>query len=80
MVELKFGRKKIFLTVLYRSPSFDHASPEFRNFNGKSHLWWPDGDETPEGRKLENMFTSLSLSQVISEPTNFDSGKKTLVY
>ena len=32
VVEVKFGRKKIFLTVLYRSPSFDHASPEFRNF------------------------------------------------
>ena len=72
VVELKFGRKKIFFTVLYRSPSFDHASPEFRDFllnfknlyskikaenpyamffagdfNGKSHLWWPDGDDTP---------------------------------
>ena len=32
VVELKFGRKKIFLTVLYRSPSFNHASPEFRDF------------------------------------------------
>ena len=101
VIELKFGRKKIFVTVLYRSPSFDHASPEFRDFllnfknlyskiktenpfamffagdfNGKSHLWWPDGDETPEGRELEDMFTSLGLSQVISEPTNFDPGKK----
>ena len=101
VVELKFGRKKIFLTVLYRSPSFNHASPEFRDFllnfknlyskikaenpfamffagdfNGKSHLWWPDGDETPVGRELEDMFTSLGLSQVISEPTNFDPGKK----
>ena len=50
------------------------------DFNGKSHLWWPDGDETPEGRELEDMFTSLGLSQVISEPTNFDPGKKTLLY
>ena len=100
VVGLKFGRKKIFLAVLYRSPSFDHASPEFRiflsnfknlyseiktenpfamffagDFNGKSHLWWPGGDETPEGRELEDMFTSLGLSQVISEPTNFDPGK-----
>ena len=32
VVELKFGWKEIFLTVLYRSPSFDHASPEFREF------------------------------------------------
>ena len=32
VVELKFVRKRIFLTLLYRSPSFDHASPEFRFF------------------------------------------------
>ena len=32
VVELKFGRKKFFLTVLYRSPSFNHASSEFRDF------------------------------------------------
>ena len=50
------------------------------DFNGKSHLWWTDGDETPEGRELDDMFTSLGLSQVISEPTNFDPGKKTLMY
>ena len=34
------------------------------DFNGKSHLWWPDGDETPVGRELDDMFTSLGLSQV----------------
>ena len=36
VVELKLDRKKIFFTVLYRSPSFTHFSPEFegllRNF------------------------------------------------
>ena len=32
VVELKFGLKNIFLTVLYRSPSFGHASPEFSDF------------------------------------------------
>ena len=32
VVELKFGRKKIFLTVLYRSPSFNYTSPEFQAF------------------------------------------------
>ena len=46
------------------------------DFNGKSHLWWPDEDETPEGRELDDMFTSRGLSQVISEPTNFNPGKK----
>ena len=101
VVELKFGRKKIFLTVLYRSPSFNHTSPEFQafllnfknlyskikaenpfamffagGFNAKSHFWWPDGDETLEGREIEAMITSLGLSQVIAEPTNFDPGKK----
>ena len=32
VVEFKFGRKNIFFTVLYRSPSFNHASPEFQAF------------------------------------------------
>ena len=32
VVELKFGRKKVFFTVLYRSPSLNHASPEFQTF------------------------------------------------
>ena len=30
VVELKFGRRKIFFTVLYRSPSSNHTSPEFQ--------------------------------------------------
>ena len=32
LVELKFGRKKIFFTVVYRTPSFNHTSPEFQDF------------------------------------------------
>ena len=32
VVEMKFGRKKIFFTVLYRSLSFHHNSPEFQTF------------------------------------------------
>ena len=32
VVELKFQRKKIFFTVLYRSPSFKHNSIEFQLF------------------------------------------------
>ena len=100
MVELKYRRKKKFVTVLYRSPSFNHISPEFEtfivnfknlhskikaenpfamffagDFNGKSQVWWPDGDETPEGREIEDMLPSLGLSRVISEPTNFEPGK-----
>ena len=45
------------------------------DFNGKSQVWWPDGDVTPEGREIEDMLTSLGLSQEISEPTNFEPGK-----
>ena len=36
------------------------------DFNGKSHLWWPDGDGTPGGRELDDMFTSLDLSLSLS--------------
>ena len=99
VIELKFGRKKIFFTVLYRSPSFSHNSPGFQDFmnnfrnlhskinaenpfamfftgdfNGHSQLWWPNGDTNPEGREIEDLFTSLNLLQVISEPTNFTPG------
>ena len=100
VVELKFGRKKIFFTVLYRSPSVKHNTPEFEeflkkfktlntniqaenpyatfytgDFNGHSEIWWSEGDTTPEGKKIEEMFSELNLSQVISEPTNFTPGK-----
>ena len=32
VLELKFGRKKIFFTVLYRSPAYNLGSPQFENF------------------------------------------------
>ena len=32
VIELKFGRKKIFFTVLYRSPASKQGSPEFELF------------------------------------------------
>ena len=38
-------------------------------------MWWPDGDTTAEGREIENLIGSLGLSQLISEPTNFDPNK-----
>ena len=100
VIELKFGRKKIFFTVLYRSPSFKHSSSEFNDFlsnfktlhtkiqsenpyasfftgdfNGHSKFWWPGGDTNPEGKDIEELFSSLNLSQVINEPTNFTPGK-----
>ena len=38
-------------------------------------FWWPDGDTTSKGMEIENLFTSLSLSQIISESTNFEPSK-----
>ena len=96
-IEIKFGRKKIFLIVLYRSPAFNNTSLKFQvflsnfkklhskiqcdnpfatfytgDFNAQSQLWWPDGDSNPEDMKIENLFISLGLFQIISEPTNFE--------
>ena len=34
-----------------------------------------DGHTTPEGREIVNLLTSLGLSQLISEPTNFEPYK-----
>ena len=45
------------------------------DFNAHSQLWWHDGDTNPEGIEIENLFTSLGLSQIISEPTNFERNK-----
>ena len=100
VIEINFGRKIIFFTVLYRSPASNHTSLEFQaflsnfkklhshiqaenpfatffagDFNAHSQLWWLDGDTNPEGMEIVNLFTSLSLSQVISEPTNFEPNK-----
>ena len=99
VVELKFGRRKLLFTVLYRSPSNSVNSPEFADFksnlknlhdkintekpfasfytgdfNGHSKFWWESGVTTPEGKEIEELFTSLNLSQVISEPKNFQPG------
>ena len=100
VVELKFGRKKIFFTVLYRTPSIKFNSPGFNeflsnfkslhtniqnenpyavfftgDFNGHSKFWWDKGDTTPEGKAIEELFLTLGLSQVISEPANFTPNK-----
>ena len=45
------------------------------DFNAHSQFWWPDGDTTPEGTALDELFTNLGLSQLISEPTNFEPHK-----
>ena len=45
------------------------------DFNAHSQLWYPDGDTTPEGNEIENLISSLGLSQLITEPTNFEPHK-----
>ena len=96
VVELIFGHKKIFFTVLYRNPIYKSDSPEFANFvhnfeqlyvnilnekpytmlfvgdfNAHSINWWPERDNTSEGIQLDNVFSDLNLTQLISEPTHF---------
>ena len=46
------------------------------DFNGHSQFWWPDGDTNAEGREIEDIFASQNLTQIISEPTNFQPGKR----
>ena len=100
VVELKFERKKVFFTVLYRSPAFNHSTVEFQtflsnfkqldrsiksenplamfftgDFNAHSQMWWSEGNTTPEGVVIEDLFTSLGLHQLICEPTNFEPNK-----
>jgi len=41
------------------------------DFNGHSQSWYPDGDTNAEGLQLDNLFSNLGLSQMISEPTHF---------
>ena len=83
VVELNFGRKKVYFTVLYRSPAFNHSTAEFQtflsNFNQLYHrcsqMWWSEGNSTPEGVVIDDLFTSLGLHQLICEPTNFEPNK-----
>ena len=46
------------------------------DFNVHSQFWCPDGNTTIEGLEIENLVTSLGLSQIISELTNFEPNKK----
>ena len=41
------------------------------DFNGHSQSWYPEGDTTAEGAQLDNLFSELNLSQIITEPTHF---------
>ena len=100
VIELKYGRNKIFFTVLYRSPSFNYTTPafaqfldDFKNlyakihsenphmsffsgdFNYHSQFWCPGGNTSREGKDIEEPFSSLNLTIVTKEPTDFTPGK-----
>ena len=84
VVELKFGRKKIFFTVLYRTPSFNHTiysklktGNPFAIFKKVILMCTPSfgglvAIQLLEVQNIEDLFTKRGLSQFISEPTNFE--------
>ena len=41
------------------------------DINGHTQEWYPEGDTNAEGIKLDELFTKISLSQIIDEPTHF---------
>ena len=64
--------KNLYSNIKYENP---FATLFTGDFNGHSQLWWPDCETTPEGTEIENLLTSTGLSQLISEPTNFEPPK-----
>ena len=40
-----------------------------------TQFWWTEDHTTPEDTRIEELFTKLGLSQLISEPTNFEPHK-----
>ena len=41
------------------------------DFNAHSQTWYPEGDTNAEGYLIDELFSSLNLNQIISEPTHF---------
>ena len=41
------------------------------DFNGHCQQWYPEGDSNKEGIAIESLTSKLGLSQLISQPTNF---------
>ena len=41
------------------------------DFNAHSQTWFPNDDTNPEGYQIDELFSSLNLNQLISEPTHF---------
>ena len=45
------------------------------DFYAHSQFWWPEGDTTDEAADIDELFSKLGLSHLISEPTNFEPHK-----
>ena len=41
------------------------------DINGHTQAWYPEGNTTAEGTRLDDLFSSLDLHQLINEPTHF---------
>ena len=65
------------LTNLYSKIKNENPYASFftGDFNGHLLCWWSDGDTMAEGREIENLLSSRSHSQLISEPTSFVPNK-----
>ena len=45
------------------------------DFYAHYQFWWPEGDTTDEAADIDELFSKLGLSHLISEPTNFEPHK-----
>ena len=61
VIELSFGRKRFFLTVLYRSPAFSHTAPEFKVFfSNFTNLYSKIKNENPDASFFTGDFNGHS--------------------
>ena len=60
--------EKVYLKIKDEKP---YAMFFAGDFNAHSQAWYPDGDTNAEGVLLDNMFSDLTLTLLISEPTHF---------
>ena len=64
--------KNLYLKIQAENPFVTFFTGDF---NAHSQLWWPDGDTTPERMEIDYILSSLGLSQINTEPTNFEPNK-----
>ena len=84
VTEIHIGRKKVFFTVIYRSPNDKAGSPEFErflkdDFNAHSQNWWPDGNTSNEGIAIDNLLSALIWIKLYVNPQILKKRKIPLV-